>query len=125
MFNKIASLDIGDQWIGVAISDQHLIVATPDTTVKNEDLISFLRDYIVKNEIQTIVVGLPITLRGRESDQTKKTKDTLEKLKIEFPAITFIAFDERFSSQKAASVQSHKGKSLEQLKEDKIKSHAI
>jgi putative holliday junction resolvase len=124
-FNVIAALDLGDQWIGVAISDKNLIVASPDTTVEHKDLILFLHDYIKKHTIQTIVVGMPITLRGTESEQTRKTKAMLERLRKEFSEITFVTFDERFSSQQASAVQSAKKKTIENFKEDKLKSHAI
>lgn len=123
--SRIAALDLGDQWIGVALSDKNLIVASPDTTVKKDDLIPFLHDYIQKHEIKIIVVGIPITLRGTESEQTRKTKEMLTRLKIEFPEITFVSFDERFSSKQASAIQSGKRKTIEQIKEDKIKNHAI
>lgn len=125
IFNRVAALDLGDQWIGVALSDKNLIVASPDTTVEKDDLIPFLYDYIKKHDIKTVVVGIPITLRGTESEQTRKTKDMLEELKIAFPQIIFVSFDERFSSKQASAIQSGKNKTIKELKEDKLKNHAI
>lgn len=123
---KIAALDLGDQWTGVAISDNAHIIATPFETVKTENLHSYLQDFITKQNIKIIVIGIPITVRGQESEQTKKTKLLFAQLQIAFPQITFIAIDERFSSKQASELQKTKKKGTwEKIKEEKLKNHAI
>ena len=116
---KILALDIGDRWTGVAISDPLGILPRPYDTCKTADLYTFLEKIILKEYISTIVVGLPTTMRGTESDQTKKVIAMTEELKTHFPTIEWKMWDERLTSKQAAGIKSTK------TKEDKLRSHAI
>lgn len=116
---KILALDLGDAWIGSAISDELGITARPYRTVKPKELISFIANVIVDEPISTIVVGYPKTMRGTESEQTKKVIAQKEDLEARFPHIKWILWDERLSSRQAAGIKKTK------TKEDKIASHSI
>jgi putative holliday junction resolvase len=116
---KILALDIGDRWTGVAISDPLGILPRPYDTFKTSELYTALEKVIEKERIVTIVVGLPTTMKGTESDQTKKIIAFTEELKKHFPSIEWKMWDERLTSKQAATIKSTK------TKEDKLKSHAI
>ncbi len=116
---KILALDTGDVWTGVAISDGRAIIAQPYETIKANKLIDFLQTTLAKEQIETIVVGHPKTMRGTESEQTKKVVALVEQLKQQFPDISWVLWDERLTSKQAAALKKIK------TKEDKIKSHAI
>lgn len=116
---KILALDIGDRWTGVAISDPLGILPRPYDTFKTYELTSQLEKTIIKENVSTIVVGLPTTLRGTESEQTKKVREIVDNLKVHFPTISWQFWDERFTSKQAAGMKSIK------TKDDKLKSHAI
>ena len=116
---KILALDIGDRWTGVAISDPLGILPRPYDTFKTSELYSRLEKTIEKESISTIVVGLPTTMRGTESDQTKKIIATAQNLQSYFPHIEWKMWDERLTSKQAAHIKPTK------TKEDKLKSHAI
>ena len=116
---RILALDIGDRWTGVAISDPLGILPRPYDTSKTVDLYPFLEKVIEKERVSIIVVGLPTTLRGTESEQTKKIITMTDELKEKFPAIEWKLWDERFTSKQAAGIKSIK------TKEDKLRSHAI
>lgn len=116
---KILALDIGDRWIGVAISDPLGILPRPYDTFKTADLYNSLEKVIEKERIATIVVGLPTTMRGTESEQTKKIIALFDDLKNHFSALEWQLWDERLTSKQAAGIKSTK------TKEDKLKSHAI
>lgn len=116
---KILALDIGDRWTGVAISDPLGILPRPYDTFKTAELYTRLAQTIQKERISTIIVGLPTTLRGTESDQTKKIITMTEELKNHFPTIEWKMWDERLTSKQAAGIKSTK------TKEDKLRSHAI
>lgn len=117
--SKIIALDLGDKWIGVAISDESLLFARPYKTVDLENLENFLNNIIKEENIKKIVIGYPKTLRGTESQQTKKILITKEKLEKIFNNIEFILWDERSSSKRAEILKPAKNK------EDKLKSHSI
>ena len=116
---KILALDIGDRWTGVAISDPLGIFPRPYDTFKTSELYARLEKTIEKERIVTIVVGLPTTLRGTESDQTKKVIALANDLQNYFPNIEWKMWDERLTSKQASQMRSTK------TKEDKLKSHAI
>ena len=65
-----------------------------------------------------IVVGKPITLRGTESEQTKKIIAVAEQLKNIFSEHTVVLWDERPSSKHAQTLAKNTSK------EEKLKSHA-
>lgn len=116
---KILALDLGDQWVGVAISDISRNFARPYTTIEAAQTESFLAEAIKKEQIDLVVVGYPKTMKGGESSQTKKIVEHTKKLEEGFPSIQFVLWDERLSSQRAQTVSSAKSR------EDKRKSHAI
>ncbi len=116
---KILALDMGDKWVGSAISDPLLMFARPYKTIKAHELNSFLEETLKKEIISTIVIGYPKTLRGTESQQTIKIKLQKEELEKKFPTIKWQLWDERLTSKMASKIKKEK------TKEDKLKSHSI
>ena len=72
---KILALDIGDKWTGTAVSDPLGIIARPYKTVETKELEIFLSETIGSENIEKIIVGYPKTMRGTESEQTKKIRE--------------------------------------------------
>ena len=116
---KILALDMGDVWTGSAISDELGITARPYQTVKSKELIPFLQETIKDESISTVVIGHPKTMRGTESEQTKKIVFEKEQLQKQFPEKQWVLWDERLSSKQAAGIKKTKSKA------DKIASHSI
>jgi putative Holliday junction resolvase len=116
--SKILALDLGEQWVGVALSDASRILAKPLITIKPPVLVNTLRTLIVEHRLEVVVVGYPKTMRGTESDQTRKALATHELLKKQFANITFILWDERLSSKRAETPGTKK------TSEEKQRSHA-
>ncbi|MBA3954072.1 Holliday junction resolvase RuvX [Candidatus Dependentiae bacterium] len=117
--SKIMALDLGDQWVGVALSDSSRIFPKPYTTVTAAELEQFLSTTLQKETIGIIVIGYPKTMSGGESDQTKKVVAYKELLETKFADTQFVLWDERLSSKRAQVIGSRK------TKEDKIKSHSV
>ena len=112
-------MDVGDRWTGSAISDPLGILARPYKTVPTQELEIFLSETIGSEKIEVIVVGYPRTMRGTESEQTKKVqqmKDNLEKI---FDMVKWQLWDERLSSKRAESIKRAR------TKEDKIMAHSV
>jgi len=116
---KILALDIGDRWTGSAISDPLGLLARPHKTVKTTELISFLEEIIAKEQIGTVIVGHPKTLKGTISQQTEKTEKITKELEQKFTTVTWKLWDERLTSKMAAR------KKKQKTKEDKLQSHSI
>jgi putative Holliday junction resolvase len=107
---KVLALDLGDVWTGTALSDPLKIIARPFKTIKTIDLIPGLQEIINTQSIDTIVIGYPRTMRGTESEQTKKVlvqKEVIAKL---FPDKKIVLWDERLSSKAARDIQGKKAK---------------
>ena len=102
---KVAALDLGDVWIGVALSDTLRFFARPYTTIKKPELTAYLHQLLKTELIDTIVIGLPKTMKGALSEQTQKVLSHKEFLAQEFPDIQWILWDERLSSKRAISLQ--------------------
>jgi putative holliday junction resolvase len=116
---KILGLDIGDAWTGTALSDALGITARPYKTAATEQLNAFLIELFKQERIGTVIVGYPKTMRGTESDQTKKVIAAKEELEKTFPDKTWILWDERLSSKRAGDLKQARSK------DEKIVSHSI
>ena len=116
---KLVGLDLGDTWIGTAITDALGMFARPYQTTTPKELVAFLTTLFATEQINKVIIGYPKTMKGTESEQTKKVVETKEKLAALFPQITFILWDERLSSKRADTLKHAK------TKEDKIKSHSV
>jgi putative Holliday junction resolvase len=115
--SKILALDLGDAWIGVALTDVTGVFARPVTTVAAVDLIPFLTHLLTTEQIKTIIIGHPRTMKGGESEQTRKVVAHKDTLAHTFPEQEFILWDERLSSQRAQALGSKKKSQEEKLKE--------
>ena len=116
---KILALDLGDVHVGSALSDPLLLLAKPYKTVKAHEVISFLREIFSQEKISTIIIGYPKTMKGSESEQTKKIVSTKELLETTFPDKQWLLWDERLSSKRADALKKTTSK------EDKLRSHSI
>ncbi|MFH1644587.1 MAG: Holliday junction resolvase RuvX [bacterium] len=123
---KILSLDLGDKWVGSAISDELCLTCRPFQTVELKNTADFLKKTIQEQNIQKIIIGYPKTSKGTKSEQTlkiEKQKNELEEKfkKMEFDNLEWILWDERLSSKRAENINTKKIKTSE----DKKKSHSI
>ncbi len=116
---KFLALDLGDQWVGSALSDSLGFFARPFKTVKAHELEQFLIDLFAQEEIPTIILGYPKTMKGTESEQTKKIIETKKTLEEKFSEKKWLLWDERLSSKRASSLKKAVSK------EEKIKAHSI
>lgn len=107
---KVLCLDLGDVWTGTALSDPLKFIARPHKTTKTVDLIPFLHELFKKEQIDTIVIGYPRTMRGTESEQTKKVLLQKEQIEQLYPNQKIILWDERLSSKGARAIQGKKAK---------------
>ena len=97
------ALDYGRARTGVAVSDPTGTIARPVGVVeraRTEPGLARLVELIVEHEVERIVVGLPLTLRGERGEQARETEDFVQTLAAvtEVPVTTF---DERFTTDLA------------------------
>jgi len=116
---RIAALDLGDVWIGIALADPLGITARPFKTIKLQDLTATIEQLMTNEQVSAIVVGDPQTMRGTASEQTVKVRTLVEALQKQFPALQWVLWDERLTSKQAAHI--HKARD----KKDKLQQHAV
>ena len=76
-------LDIGDRWIGVAMSDPQGILASPHTIIRRTDEssgINAILAIIDQNQVGAVVVGLPLSLKGSIGSQAEKVQSFVQEL---------------------------------------------
>ena len=95
---RLLSIDYGRKRCGIAVTDPLRIVANGLTTVNTSSLIDYVKDYVAREQVDTIVVGYPTTMRGEESESMRYIRPGIERLKKEIPNIPVVFFDERFTS---------------------------
>ena len=104
--NKILGLDVGDVWIGVAISDALMLTAQPLMTIKREsNKIAYekIHETIKENNVEKVVVGLPKNMNNTIGPQSEKVIKFAEKLKNKFKVgIEYV--DERMTTLMAEQV---------------------
>jgi len=74
---RVFGIDYGDSRIGLAMSDPLKIIASPFKTIRNEGnekCLQVFQSLIKEKDVEAIVVGLPIGLKGQETVQTKKVR---------------------------------------------------
>ena len=75
---RVLGIDYGDSRIGLAMSDPIKIIASPFKTIRNEGnekCLQVFQSLIKEKDVEAIVVGLPIGLKGQETVQTKKVRE--------------------------------------------------
>ena len=101
--SRLMGIDPGGKRIGIAISDENKIVATPYTTIIREkygDFVSQIKEIIDEHKIDGIVIGNPINMDGSESPSSQSAKDLAKNLSKDVTE-NITLWDERLSSQGA------------------------
>ena len=96
---RVLAIDYGEKRTGIAITDPMQIVASGLTTVDTNTLIDFLKNYCSEENVDLFVVGLPKQMNNQPSQSESLIKPFLKKLKSNFPSISIIRIDERFTSK--------------------------
>lgn len=98
---RILALDYGKVRTGIAVTDELQLIASGLTTVETKELIPFLDDYLKKESVERIVVGLPKQMDNTVSESEAPIQEFLKKLEAKFPSMPLERQDERFTSKMA------------------------
>ena len=101
--SRLIGIDPGGKRIGIALSDENKIVATPYTTIIKEnyrDLVDQIKKIVKEYDICGIVIGNPINMDGTEGPSSQSAKDLAKNLSKDITE-NITLWDERLSSQGA------------------------
>jgi putative Holliday junction resolvase len=100
---RYLAIDHGQKRTGLAVSDASETLVSPHSvieTANQEELVRRILDVVKAEEIEAIVIGLPINMDGTEGDRSKKVRQFVLEIqqKIDIPVHLH---DERLSSFEA------------------------
>ena len=101
--SRLMGIDPGKKRVGIAISDENKIIATPYTTIIKNNYSKFLNELkkiFYENDIKGIIVGNPINMDGSPSQSSQSAKDLAINLSKDITK-NVTMWDERLSSQGA------------------------
>lgn len=98
---RVLAIDFGKKRTGIAVTDELQIIASGLTTVNTKELISFLKEYVKKENIELFIIGKPKQMDNSDSESEILILPFLDKLKKAIPNIPIKREDERFTSKMA------------------------
>jgi putative holliday junction resolvase len=98
---RILSIDYGGKRTGIAVTDAAQIIATGLTAIESKDLIPFLKKYFAAEQVELIIIGMPVNWDGSDTHGTPLAKAAIKKIEKNFPHIPIKQVDERYTSKMA------------------------
>lgn len=98
IMGRILALDYGRKRTGVAVTDVLQIIANGLTTVPSHTLPDFLVQYVAKEKVDLIVIGLPKQMNNEQSESMIYITPFVNRLRKILPDMPIEFVDERFTS---------------------------
>lgn len=95
---RILAIDYGKRRTGLAVTDILRITANPLITIETKQLMTWLKDYFAKENVDEVVVGYPKQMNGEDSESMQYIRVFLAQFEQTFPSIPIKLYDERFTS---------------------------
>ncbi len=98
--SRIVALDVGDERIGVAVSDESRLIASPLTIIERKAGKAAEKILHLVKELgaTTLVVGLPKNMDGSEGSQARKTREFAKQLAEGLSDLQIEFWDERLTT---------------------------
>ncbi|RYD77672.1 MAG: Holliday junction resolvase RuvX [Sphingobacteriales bacterium] len=117
---RILSIDYGGKRTGIAVSDPLQIIASGLTTIESKELIPFLKKYIAAEEVELIIIGMPVNWDETDTHGTPLVREAIKKIQKEFPQMPLKEVDERFTSKMAKNAMLEMGLKKMQRRDKKL-----
>lgn len=96
---KYIGIDYGKKRTGISISDFNKVISFPLDTIETKNLIFYLKDLIVNEKIEKVVIGKPLKLNNELHELEIDIIQFIKSLKSIFPQIIIERIDERYTSK--------------------------
>ena len=115
---RVLAVDYGKRRTGLAVTDELQLIAGGLTTVDTNSVIQYILDYVKREPVELIVVGLPKQMNNQPSENMARIEPFVNRLRT-LVDIPVEYYDERFTSVLAhqAILQSGIGKMARRNKE--------
>jgi putative Holliday junction resolvase len=101
--SRVLALDYGSARCGCALSDPSGTIVTPIQAIARPASrrgLADIEELIRERDVERVVIGLPVSLRGGDSDQTRKTREFAQLLSLRLgEGIPVELHDERFTTR--------------------------
>ncbi len=98
---RILAIDYGQKRVGLAVTDSLQLIATGLETVHVKDIWEYLKKYMEKEQVETIVIGEPKDFKNQPSDASRFIEPFVNRLRKSYKNKNIVRFDERFTSSMA------------------------
>jgi len=102
---RVLALDYGSARCGCALTDPTLTIATPIEPIPRPATrrgMGALAALVGERQVDRVVVGLPLSLRGGDTEQTRETRSFAQRLSQRLgPDVPVELYDERFTTRMA------------------------
>lgn len=126
---RIMALDYGEKRCGIATTDPQQLIAAPLITVPTEELLGFLLDYFQNEEVECLVIGLPLQRDGEHTPLENRIRKLVRSLERHAPDVKIARQEEAYTSVRAAAVLRQSGAKRKKRQEkgllDKISASLI
>ena len=95
---RLLAIDYGKKRTGLAVTDELQIIANGLTTVATSSLVDYILDYVKREQVERIIVGMPKQMNNEPSENMCRIVPFVNRLKKLLPAIPVEYHDERFTS---------------------------
>ena len=95
---RILAIDYGKKRTGLAVSDELQLIAGGLTTVATATLVDYILDYVRREPVERIIVGLPKQMNNTPSENMCRIGPFVNRLRKLLPHIPVEYHDERFTS---------------------------
>lgn len=117
---RIIGLDYGDKRVGIAATDPMQIIVTGLDTLSPDQALDFLGKYSQTEEIERIVIGLPLHPDGKPMAVFERIKKFADRLKKVLPQVPVEFHDEAHTSKKAVEVLIKSGYKKKKRRDKKL-----
>ena len=95
---RLLAIDYGKKRTGIAVTDELQLIANGLTTVATATLVDFILDYVKREPVERIIVGLPKQMNNTPSENMCRIEPFVNRLRKLLPNIPVEYHDERFTS---------------------------
>lgn len=99
--SKILCIDYGSKYTGLAITDSNQLIALGLDIINTKNLFYYINHLLLKENIHSIVIGLPKKFNNEECFVEFYIKKFINKINYIYPNIKIIRIDERLTSKMA------------------------
>ena len=118
--SRILAIDFGGKRTGIATTDPLQIIASPLITVQTSELMDYLTNYIVEEQVSAMVVGQPTRHDGSFSSIEKEILIFIDKFTKKHPEINIHRVNEMYSSKDAMKALIESGVKKNKRKDKKL-----